>query len=1107
MSNGQKARVGLLASVLTAGVCLAGNVCTWTGAAGDGKLQTAENWDVAPVSGNGDTLVVDADAALVNDTADFSIAALQLLGSAHRVTLNGQCLLFAIGNEAVVWTNEAMVVVNAPLAITANKSKNAKSFFCNSATFNDAVTMRTSSYLQLIGARGTTYSVIFNGPLSSGNRIEVASTTKCTFWINGPVSAPTVYTSSLTQSPGNVHFGGAMTCTRFNVCYSSFYLDADNILSPSGFLDWVGWYTGGCLDLMGHDQSVDYLAGEFWYSTNNPRYPSDTGRVLSSTGPATLTFSPSVSTTTYARVTGNLSLTMAAQDASKVQTFSSRTNSTDGTIFVSKGTFRVDGKGMFANVPELRVGGVGAVFEVAEDNGIVNPLPALLILRVAEGGKLRLPAGVALSVPRVFVGGQLQDVGAVFTGAGTAGTVVDWIEGAGTVTVCAASGVTYWKGGTGDWAEAGNWLGGVPSAGTAAFVTGLLDDTELRVMADAPMATNLTIACGAGVQAALSVNALLPFVGAWLDLGPGSQVTIGNGGCFKFDGSPAAGATASSTRFAIRDGAAVTVNAGGRMVVTNLTGKMVLGNAADQGNAASITVNEGGELWVADNSAGSIFAVAKDGTLSVAGDCYAWRMSNHENSFSLDGGTLNVSGNGRFLSFSTNNALKGDLLLRGNANFSGNAIFSLGDNYSWRNNINIMPQADGSSTTVSFTDNASISNFYTHLSIGGSTPGTACLDMSHATVGFVPPPEKESNGYDVLVGYNAATGRFDFAGAKLYVDHYSLRVAQGGDGKATACGAGYMTAMGDAAITVSAYGACARSASGGSATPLSTFYGIIVGDWLRAPATIADRPEYGRLSLVDRAKIVSRHGHFVLGAGRAEGVFTMADDTALELNLKDSLKYTNKNPDNSEFYSYATNSVMAVGMLGGLGRCIISNGAFTCNLRSFIGGCHTNEYLDGAYIKYGPDACNAENANAEGYLCVRGGSFTTTKPMVLGSHGTGELEIGPAGTFAGTTVVLSNAVASTLRFTLDGTGYTGSAQVARLVVTPEAKLVVDLANFVGKSRTIPLMTYAAREGDFAPANILLTADASNTQLKKAQLDVTSTGIYLRFPSGTALLLR
>ena len=44
--------------VLAAMTSFAGNVCTWSGKAGNGSWKDAGNWDTKPVDGNGDTVVL-----------------------------------------------------------------------------------------------------------------------------------------------------------------------------------------------------------------------------------------------------------------------------------------------------------------------------------------------------------------------------------------------------------------------------------------------------------------------------------------------------------------------------------------------------------------------------------------------------------------------------------------------------------------------------------------------------------------------------------------------------------------------------------------------------------------------------------------------------------------------------------------------------------------------------------------------------------------------------------------------------------------------------------------------------------------------------------------
>ena len=67
--------------VLAAMTSFAGNVCTWSGRAGNGSWKDAGNWDTKPVDGNGDTVVlVNAGAEAItieNDIGAMSLYSLR----------------------------------------------------------------------------------------------------------------------------------------------------------------------------------------------------------------------------------------------------------------------------------------------------------------------------------------------------------------------------------------------------------------------------------------------------------------------------------------------------------------------------------------------------------------------------------------------------------------------------------------------------------------------------------------------------------------------------------------------------------------------------------------------------------------------------------------------------------------------------------------------------------------------------------------------------------------------------------------------------------------------------------------------------------------------
>ena len=97
-------RASSIFAVLSMTVCLAaeaGNVCSWTGCAGDGKWSSPENWDTAPVSGNGDELVFDTTSGAIeteNCVDDFDVAKITVKGiTSNGLTINGSRIMFKSG--------------------------------------------------------------------------------------------------------------------------------------------------------------------------------------------------------------------------------------------------------------------------------------------------------------------------------------------------------------------------------------------------------------------------------------------------------------------------------------------------------------------------------------------------------------------------------------------------------------------------------------------------------------------------------------------------------------------------------------------------------------------------------------------------------------------------------------------------------------------------------------------------------------------------------------------------------------------------------------------------------------------------------------------------
>lgn len=131
--------------VMVASTAFAGNICTWTGTAGDGKWSTPGNWenDVKPVSGNDDWVTVSAKTAgetMENDIDDLVIAHIRFTGS-KQLHLTGKELCLSNETMQSVWTNDCPLICDAPVSFAAaTKSGAYYMVMGNESEFNNVIT-------------------------------------------------------------------------------------------------------------------------------------------------------------------------------------------------------------------------------------------------------------------------------------------------------------------------------------------------------------------------------------------------------------------------------------------------------------------------------------------------------------------------------------------------------------------------------------------------------------------------------------------------------------------------------------------------------------------------------------------------------------------------------------------------------------------------------------------------------------------------------------------------------------------------------------------------------------------------------------------------------
>ena len=645
-----KAPYGMIlsAAICVAGmVAVAGNTCVWNGSAGDGRLETAGNWNgnVAPVSGNGDTLEIDigdTPTTIRNDTEDFSVACIKMVGTNNKLlTLTGERIRIAppdgSKDTTVCWSNHCSVVVDLPLRIYGDCLFQLNG---TSNIFNKAIHVANGDdsavSWRIRGRRGSegggylgTAVNIFRGDIY-GPR----TTLHFQVGVNGAPSEADFY--------GKVDVADFYCSDGFRPNQAKFYATgneiakvtflgnpiwglADNIFTTNTVIEMTikpgdsGMYDyGGCINFLGGtSQIANRLDGNSntTFDDNKQCLGSRSAYNSAASSAATLTLKGTANAITRLRLTDALSVTWDPV-GNFTQDFRNRTHSTSGTLTVKGGTMRTSGTTVFENVPTVRVG--GGAFDVSSTTATVFPnldrldinaegrfivtnsaVTALTAGRasafIANGGKFVLANDVTLDF--AFV----QHNGAFLAADTYTAANCGWIEGAGSVIVRSATppaSERYFTGATDSrWNDASNWS------------TGTLPTNDV--------ATYVTSASGATVPS-------------------GDNVVYNLASLANDDTTPT---------FAVEYGGKVTVS-GGSLIITNITGKARVGDG-DWSATSRIDVTSGFLGMYASRS--DSFAIGKGGLLSMSGGT-AWYQYNGFNSwrFRMSGGALDLSGDAEF---------------------------------------------------------------------------------------------------------------------------------------------------------------------------------------------------------------------------------------------------------------------------------------------------------------------------------------------------------------------------------------------------------------------------------------------------------------------------
>lgn len=1065
----------------------------WTNGTGDYSLQTAGNWqeNVVPKnkSASGDVPGIqcclqfgEGTTIISNTTEKFESGRYAFNGSSPVTVCGKTPRLVGNGN---FWTNTVPVTFETDFSASA---WSMGSFRCFAPVdFKKSFTIDGGYYCYWYFSSSTPMDVHFRGPFSmktpttkTGNdglrfsMKHVDSTVHFHDEVNA--TSNTLFATYADGSGANVYFHGPINYQWFTVQAYRFNLENENVLSPTGGVIWAGSTAYGIVDMKGHDQVAGFLAGTY---KSGSAVPDASGRVITSATPATLTVKCTTSAATPVSVQGAVNLVIDAVAPDGVQTFEYRDNTTVGTLIISNGTLRLAKGAKFSKVMSLFIGANGRL-EVDADNGVAQPFPSLLRLKTEPGASVSFGSGA-------FPAG---------------------IDATKSSSYSTGAADTVWGETSGNWETAAGWSAGVPTPEKTAAIIGTSSGLTVELTAPADGAKGLLVASPIGMGAKLAVASSLPLADATVTVKGDSEIEVCSGGEIVNVGTVDSTKEASS----LTTGGRLTVKSGGTFKMADSSGDFRIG---DDGSG-KLTVEDGGLFEFDPGKQGAKLVATGEAELDIRGTLAVVRRYEVSNSVNFDftGDRIRLSGNGMFLS--KGGVARGSSAVVGSATtyfrvddleLSDHAAIATDSDLNWRSSLNFYGKEAGSDATMTFRGDSSISNTFFSAGFYARPRGTLHVDMSQVAHGFTSSSMgtgRANVGYSLTIGSGNGRTRFDYGGAGFSVGEYNFNVGvTSGDTGTSASDPGYAEVNLMNGAVVSSSGGCAINRGSIGATRLSAFYGTTVGSWNKPKSGVTERIQRGRMTLRDAGTQFSvGSGHFIVGLGRGHGQYVQMDGatticTATGNNAQNTDTWLPKEEQVS-YRVYATNSVFMLGAYGGLGECIVSNGTFVSNLRTFVGGITTNQYFDGAYITLG----NALNlSDAEGYLRVVGGDFTSSQSIYVGSKGSGLVEIGPRGSLTADALVLSNQTASVLAFTLDkANGFrSGASSVKKLVVTDGASLLVDLGDYDGKSRT--LLSFAKKEGDFGNISVV------GANEKDYEAFVRPDRIYLRANIGTVLLVR
>ena len=1061
----------------------AGNTCVWIGESGN--WNEPGNWQngVMPKDGNGDDVRLQCEksgATITNNLGEIKIFGIRFLGDNPVRFVSAQTVTLAF-----VRTYNASII-DADLHFYDDVRIDCGDETCDvdaskKATFNGDITIADNVKLRISGAHGAD----FNGSVIGANasiRNGGINFKSGVFSFYGPVVVKSVEQYDASQSEFRF-YSAENHWEQFDSSYAVYRFMGKNSFAPEGVMNFTT--AGQLAAFRGYFLYADQVANRIigcdpgntdgnWIVNQNDASGKD----------ITLTLKGTDNAVTYARLKDSdygkkLSLVWSPTGAF-TQEFANRQHTMSGPITVVAGTVKVSGTGKFANVEKIVVGD-NAVFDLAVTSS--SALDNLSTLEFGSGAAFKVAATATTPCSKnpfvtmgmnsrfvcpaeasIAVGDLISPEGramrsGTYTGNGTTGTPVTWIEGAGTVVVSASGNYASWDQAVdGDWNAAGKWTGGeLPSSTQTVLLMARGKSHSVSVtspVAESPV--GFMLKNDTGDTNTLYVSSSIGFTAVpnrCVEIGMGGKLVVATGGQLQWEPDATIGKNVAS--FFVHDGGRVEIS-GGALVTQGHRGKFELSGGKDAEGVLSIS---SGTCSFDNAYTGNGLWVSEGGRLEMRGGRLITKLyTNWYYPLTLNGGVIDMSGDAVYEVGNGYGKYFGNglVVLRGNS-----MIVRSQDGTASR--MFVAPQKTGDVTTIEVMGHAQwdmAGAIETSLGFGCAGARTILRHSSDATSNL---------GMLGIVGDVAGYGELDVESGCVKVGGYSLRIGDVSESVAET-----PTEV-EGVVRVSG-GSLIINGSQSSVTTRCRD-GLLVGSLGNLTAECAGSHVYGTLE-VSNGVVTNQYGFTMVGCGFGTGKVVQTGGEIIAAEYRPC----------------------AVGAFGGEGEWIVSNGISSVAASLYVGGCTVSDWgRDSIATEY---PVNAEGS--KGRLDVVNGVVNVGWSAYVGKtdgKGFGEVSIGPSGVFnvAGSLTFGNAKIKYVLR--PDGAGQIISGDALNL--GEETALEID-ASALGENDAVKRFVLAKYhylpKGGVKPENIVVRG------VPKDKCRVRFTGTQLTFSKLSGLLI-